>query len=224
MTPPTEELTRLLTGAADDIVERDRVPGPDAPVLWRRGRRVTWAGRAAAAGIVAVVLLLVMTGGRWSSPASPRPRLRKGGTLTYPQVVSDMFADVRRRRRARLRAGRHPPTEPQSPDSLVIERQGSLTSLGTGPCAATTSCCPTVPPHRRWLPTGSGPSPTSATPTPPTARRRHHRPDQRCGDPPDQHRPRDPVARPGRGACGARTPSTSSSAPLTGRPSSMPSP
>lgn len=135
MTPPTEELTRLLNGAADALVERDRVPGPDAPVLWRRGRRVTWAGRAAAAGIMAVVLLLVMTGGVLLA-GIPAAVPAEGGTLTYPQVVSDMSADVRR-------TGDEPvfglvatqPTEPQSSDSLVIERQGSLTSLGTGPAA-----------------------------------------------------------------------------------------
>src|SRR5690242_12651276 len=94
MTPPTEELTRLLTGAADDLLERDRVPGPDAPLLWRRGRRVTWAARAAAGGIVAVVVLLVLSGGLLvrGLPATPPAQ---GGTLTYPKVVSDRSADVR---------------------------------------------------------------------------------------------------------------------------------
>ena len=72
MTPSTEELTRLLTGAADDIVERDRVPGPDAPVLWRRGRRTTWrARRGAAPGSRP---LLVLVGGAWSPWFVPRRR------------------------------------------------------------------------------------------------------------------------------------------------------
>ena len=43
MSPSTHELTRILTGAADDIVERGTVRGPDAPMMWRRGRWATWA-------------------------------------------------------------------------------------------------------------------------------------------------------------------------------------
>jgi hypothetical protein len=135
MTPPTEELTRLLTGAAGDLVERDRVPAPDAPVLWRRGRRATWVARAAATGIALVVALLVVTGGLLVG-GLPSTAPAQGGTLTYPQVVSDMFTQVRQ-------VGDEPlfglvttlPTASSSSDSLVIERQGSLSSLGTTPAA-----------------------------------------------------------------------------------------
>ena len=59
MTPSTEELTRLLTGAADDIVEGHHGLGPDAPALWGRGRRATWAARGAAVGVVAAVVAAI---------------------------------------------------------------------------------------------------------------------------------------------------------------------
>ena len=133
MTPSTDELTRLLTRAADDIVEGERFDRPDAPQLWRKGRQVTWASRAAAAGIAVVVMLLVVTGGLLVS-GLPATAPATGGPLTYPQVVSDMFPGFRQ-------TGDEPlfglvataPRQPQSPDSLVIKRHGFLTSLGTGP-------------------------------------------------------------------------------------------
>ena len=59
MTPPTDQLSRVLRGAADDIVERAHLPGPDTPDLWARGRRGTWAARAAGAGLVAVAFALL---------------------------------------------------------------------------------------------------------------------------------------------------------------------
>lgn len=131
MTPSTDELTRMLRGAADDIVDRDRVPGPDAPVLWRRGRRTTWAGRVAAAGIVAFVIFLVATGGLLVS-GLPATAPAQGGGLTYPEVVSDMFVD-------QLQAGAGPvfglvrtvPTASQPDEILVIQRRGSLARLQT---------------------------------------------------------------------------------------------
>ncbi len=131
MNTPTGELTRLLTGAADDIVEHRTAPGPDIPQLWRRGRRVTWAARTAAAGILGVVLLLVATGGVLLS-GIPATVPSVGGMLTYPEVVSDLFPEL-------LRTGDEPifglvatvPTASESDDSLVIERRGALASLGT---------------------------------------------------------------------------------------------
>ncbi len=94
MTHPTDELTRLLTGAADDIVERDRVPGPDTPGLWRRGRRTTWAARGAAAGLVAVVVA-VMGVAVWPTGAprasDPAVAVNDDGTMrltAYPDVIA----------------------------------------------------------------------------------------------------------------------------------------
>ena len=78
----------MLTGAADGIVERDRVTAPEAPVLWRQGRRATWAGRAAAAAIAAALLFLLATGGVALTGISPTVPAA-GGTLTYPTVEGD---------------------------------------------------------------------------------------------------------------------------------------
>jgi hypothetical protein len=129
MTHPTDELTRLLTGAADDIVERERVPAPDTPVLWRRGRRTTWAGRAAAAGIAAA---LVLVGGALVSVvrAAPETVPSDGTSLTYPELVSDLFTSSDR-------AGSGPvfglvalPGDyPQATTIGVVERSGALVGL-----------------------------------------------------------------------------------------------
>ena len=131
MTRSTDELTRMLRGAADDLVERDPVPAPETPALWRRGRRTTWAGRGAAAVIAAFVLFLVVTGGVALTGIAPTvPAV--GGTTTYPEVVSDMFVN-------QLPAGDGPvfglvgtePTASQPDDILVIRRRGALASLQT---------------------------------------------------------------------------------------------
>ena len=114
MTRSTDELTRLLTGAADDIVERDRVPGPDAPVLWRRGRRTTWAVRASAAALAALLVLVL---GSLVVVLGPVPTSLPAGTgrLTYPEYVSDLmpgnYQSRGRRglRRRHRRAERHRP-------------------------------------------------------------------------------------------------------------------
>ena len=129
MTHPTDELTRLLTGAADDIVERDRVPAPDAPVLWRRGRRTTWIARGAAAGLAAA---LVLVGGALVAVVRDTPSTvpSNGSLLTYPELVSDLFTssdpadpgpvfglvDL-------------PGTYPQGRAVGVIDRSGALTAL-----------------------------------------------------------------------------------------------
>lgn len=133
MTRSTEELTRLLTGAADDIVERAPAPGPDTLRLWRQGRRVAWVARAAAVAIVAVVMALVAAGGVLVT-GLPTTVPSDGGTLTYPEVVSDQFTGF-------LQAGSDPVfglvatarTDSEPFDSLVIERRGTLASLGTAP-------------------------------------------------------------------------------------------
>jgi hypothetical protein len=131
MTRSTDELTRMLRGAADDIVESQAVPAPEVHVLWRRGRRTTWAGRGAAAVIAAFVLFLAVTGGLALTGIAPTvPAV--GGTLTYPRVVSDMFVN-------QLPAGDGPvfglvgtePTASQPDDILVIQRRGALASLQT---------------------------------------------------------------------------------------------
>ena len=92
MTRSTDELTRLLVGAAGDIVERERVPGPDAPSLWRRGRRTTWLARGAAAGLAAA---LVLVGGALVAVVRDRPATMPsdGTSLTYPRLVSDLFTE-----------------------------------------------------------------------------------------------------------------------------------
>ncbi len=129
MTHPTDELTRLLTRAADDIVERRQVPGPNTPRLWRHGRRTTWAARGAAAAIAAFAVFFLVAGGLALTGIAPTVPAA-GSTLTYPEVVSDMFVD-------KLPAGKGPvfglvravPTSSQPDDTLVIQRQGSLASL-----------------------------------------------------------------------------------------------
>ena len=129
MTHPTDELTRLLTGAADDIVERDRVPSPEAPVLWRRGRRTTWLARGATAVIVG---MLVLTAGAMLAVvgAAPTTVPSDGSSLTYPQLVSNLFT------RSELADPgpvfglvRLPGTSPQPSSTGVIERSGALTGL-----------------------------------------------------------------------------------------------
>jgi hypothetical protein len=133
MTRPTDELTRLLAGAADHLVERAGVPNPDPSRLWRQGRRITWLARSAAVGLVAVIMLLAATGGvllRDLPTAVPA----KDGSLTYPEVVSDLSLEF-------LPVGNDPifglvataPTASESADSLVITRAGGLANLGTGP-------------------------------------------------------------------------------------------
>ena len=129
MNPPTEELTRLLTGAADGIVERDRVTAPEAPVLWRQGRRATWAGRAAAAAIAAALLFLLATGGVALTGISPTVPAA-GGTLTYPTVVSDMFLPALPSTTGRLFGlVTATPTTAQPDDTLAIQRRGEVASL-----------------------------------------------------------------------------------------------
>ena len=161
MTHPTDELTRLLTGAADDIVERDRVLAPDAPRLWRRGRRTTWGGRAATAGIAAFVLFLVVTGGVALTGIGPTvPAV--GGTVTYPEVVSDMFVDQHP-------AGGGPvfglvravPTSSQPDDLLAIQRRGSLAGLqdrgsSTGPITLADGGTPVLAPDGQRALTSEG--------------------------------------------------------------------
>ena len=129
MTTPTHDLTRLLTDTADAIVERAPVPGPDTSGLWRRGRRATWLTRGAAAGLA---VLLVITGSaiaavvRSAAPAVPS----EGGTLTYPELVTDLFTGSRT-------AGPQPvfglvalPGEYNQPSAPgVVERTGALVSL-----------------------------------------------------------------------------------------------
>lgn len=90
MTPPTDELSRVLRGAADDIVERAQLPGPDTPGLWGRGRRVTWAARVAGAGLVAVAVLLVAAVVLVMRPA-PATEPADGSSGTYPEYVSELF-------------------------------------------------------------------------------------------------------------------------------------
>ncbi len=90
MTQPTDELGRLLTDAADDIVRRRHVAGPPAPLLWRRGRRATWLVRGAAAGLAVALVLL---GGTLVAVvrATPATVPADGSAATYPQLVSDLF-------------------------------------------------------------------------------------------------------------------------------------
>lgn len=129
MTRPAGELTRLLTGAADDLVERDRVPGPDALVLWRRGRRTTWSVRAGAAGLAAALLLV---GGALVAVVRDAPETvpSDGTSLTYPELVSDLFtsgdtADPG----AVFGLVALPPADHEASSTGVIDRSGALTGL-----------------------------------------------------------------------------------------------
>ncbi len=138
MTHPTDELTRLLTGAADDIVERDRGHGPDAPRLWRRGRRTTWAARGAAAGLVAA---LVLVGGALVAVVRDAPPTvpADGSSLTYPELVSDLFTS-----RDPAAPGpvfglvALPPADNQGSSTGVIDRSGALTGLPRWPAPGST--------------------------------------------------------------------------------------
>lgn len=90
MTQPTDELGRLLTDAADDIVRRRRDSAPRTPLLWRRGRRATWLVRGAAAGLAVALVLLggTLVGVVRATPATVPA---DGSAATYPQLVSDLF-------------------------------------------------------------------------------------------------------------------------------------
>jgi hypothetical protein len=131
MTPSTEELTRILTGVAGDIVERGTVRGPDAPMMWRRGRWATWAGRAAVALIAAVVTLIVSTGALLVS-GLPSTTPATGEAATYPEVVSDLFIqDTKAMSSPIFGLVAETPTGSQPDDTLMIERQGALATLIT---------------------------------------------------------------------------------------------
>lgn len=137
MTHPTDELARLLTGAADDVVARERVPGPDTARLWRQGRRTTWLTRGAAAGLAAALVLV--TGALVAViGAAPATVPSEGTSPTYPRLVSDLFTT-----RANPDPGpvfglvALPPDEHQGSRTGVIHRGGALTALPrwTGPAA-----------------------------------------------------------------------------------------
>lgn len=90
MTPPTDELSRVLRESADDVVERAHLPGPDPAALWGRGRRATMLARTAGAGLAALAVLLVSALALVIRPASPTEPA-DGVTSTYPAFVSDLF-------------------------------------------------------------------------------------------------------------------------------------
>lgn len=127
MTTPTDELARALREAAGDLVEQAHRPAPDTATIWKRGRRVAWTARAAAAGLVAAALLLVTTvvlvvrQGPSTLPAD-------GSTLTYPQFVSEIFP-------GRYAAGPQPvfgyvmTLDPSSTRTFVIHRSGLLSAV-----------------------------------------------------------------------------------------------
>jgi hypothetical protein len=129
MTRSTDELTRLLTGAADGVVERQRVPGPDAPALWRRGRRTTWLARGAAAGLAAA---LVVVGGALVAVvrAAPATVPSDGTSLTYPELVSDLFTSGDPPTPGRVFGLVALPGQyPQATKVGVVERSGALVGL-----------------------------------------------------------------------------------------------
>lgn len=129
MTTPPDELTRLLAGAADDIVERSPLPGPDTTRLWRQGRRGTWLARAAAAGLAAA---LVLVGGAMVAVvrAAPATVPSNGTSLTYPELVSDLFTMGTRADPGPVFAlVALPPLEHQGSHTGVIHRSGALTGL-----------------------------------------------------------------------------------------------
>jgi hypothetical protein len=139
MTHRTDELTRLLAGAADDLVERERVPGPDTSLLWRKGRRTTWLTRGAAAGLAAA---LVLVAGALVAVvrAAPVSVPSDGTSLTYPQLVSDLFTG-----RDHAAPGpvfglvALPPVDHQGSTTGVIDRSGALTGLPRWPTPGTTA-------------------------------------------------------------------------------------
>lgn len=138
MTHPTDELTRLLTGAADDIVERDRVPGPDALRLWRQGRRTTWVTRGAAAGLAAV---LVLVGGALVAVVRDAPATvpSDGTSLTYPELVSDLFTSGDPAALGPVFGlVALPPADHEGSTTGVIDRSGALTGLPRWPSPGTT--------------------------------------------------------------------------------------
>lgn len=132
MTPPTDELSRMLRGTADEIVDRAHLPGPDTPELWRRGRRVTWVARAGGAGLVAIAVVLAAAVVLVMRPA-PATVPAEGASLTYPEFVSELFPGT-------YRGGPVPVfgfvTAPQETTSRVyaIDRGGLLSAVrGTSP-------------------------------------------------------------------------------------------
>ena len=90
MTPPTEELTRLLRGAADAVAGPAPAHEPDVATLWSRGRRVTWLARSAAASVVlALVALVVTTAAVVRGVPTAMPA--EGPGARYPTQVSGLF-------------------------------------------------------------------------------------------------------------------------------------
>lgn len=134
MTPPTDELSRVLRESAADMVERAHLPGPDAATLWGRGRRATMVARAAGAGLAVVAVLLVAAMALVMRPAAPT-QPAEGVTSTYPQFVSDLFP-------GRFETGAAPvlgfvavagegPTE-----TFVVDRHGVLAAVpGVSPAS-----------------------------------------------------------------------------------------
>lgn len=127
MTPRTDELSRVLRATAEDVLQRGQVPGPDARALWQRGRRTAMASRAAGAGLAALVVLLV-TAVALVMRTAPVAVPADGATMTYPELVSELFP-------GQAPPGAGPvfglvavPVEgPGPPETFVIDRSGLLT-------------------------------------------------------------------------------------------------
>lgn len=90
MSAPDDQLSRVLRGAAEGILGQPDLRGPDADSLWREGRRVTWAARVAAGGLVAAVVLMVLAMVLVVRPA-PASLPADGGDPAYPTFISDLF-------------------------------------------------------------------------------------------------------------------------------------
>ncbi len=90
MTTPTDDLSRLLRAAADVATEAGPPAVPDAPVLWSRGRRATWLGRAVA-GALAVALVVLVVATTAVMRAVPTAVPAEGPGATYPTQVSALF-------------------------------------------------------------------------------------------------------------------------------------
>ncbi|WP_392544985.1 hypothetical protein [Oryzobacter telluris] len=129
MTPPTDELTRMLQGAADDVLERGSVDAPDTPRLWSRGRRGTWAARAGAAALVAAAVALVTTVALVMRPAQAALPA-EGAPVSYPEFVSELFVGAYRDGTVPVFGVVDVPAWGEGPpDRYVIDRAGLLAQV-----------------------------------------------------------------------------------------------
>ena len=150
MTP----IHRRAHPAADRCGRRHRRarprPRPGRPRLWRRGRRTTWVARGAAAGLAALVLVLVGgRAGRGDRAAPTTVPVGREPARPTPSVVSDMFAGA-------LPGGGRPGLRRWSADRGVPARGATSSSSSGGEPRRACTGPRTATNRRAWLSLDAG--------------------------------------------------------------------